>query len=282
MINRRKFISRLASTAAAGLVLPKLSFAFPQQKTIGIQLYSLRALVEKDLTGTLRMLSHIGYNAIEAAGYKDRSFYGYAPAEFKALCTDLGLMPVSTHTMLGGNETGYAIEDAIRAGMSYIVIPSIPSEKRRTASDYARLANEFNELGEKCKNLGIRMGYHNHAFEFKPTDGMIPYNILLQATDPQLCFMQADFFWMAYAGVDPLDYLKKYPGRFELWHVKDMKDKESGKSTEIGKGIIDFPAIFKKRDLAGMKYYFVEQEEFEIDPEESVAISYAYLKSIDK
>lgn len=281
-MNRRKFVKQVSTVTAAGLLLPEFSFAFPAGRTIGIQLYSLRKMIKTDFLGTLKMLSETGYNAVEAAGYSARQFYGYDPAEYKKICEDLGLNPLSTHTGLFGNDAGYAIEDALKGGMQYIVIPGIPEEKRRTADSFKKLADEFNTIGEKCRNMGVKMGYHNHAFEFGKMDDQVPYDILLENTDPSLCFMQADFYWMVYGGADPLDYFTRFPGRFELWHVKDMKDAESRISTEIGNGIIDFPALFNEREKAGMKYYFLEQEEFEIDPEKSIAISLNYLQSIDK
>ncbi|MBN1338221.1 MAG: sugar phosphate isomerase/epimerase [Bacteroidales bacterium] len=280
MMNRRKFLARTSAAAAAGLILPKLSFAFPKESTIGIQLYSLREMIKDDFRGTLEMLSGTGYNAVEAAGYHDRMFYGYPPSDYRKICDDLGLKPLSSHSVLSADDAGYAAEDALNAGMSYIVIPSVPSEKRLNAGSYEKLADEFNRAGEICKNAGIKMGYHNHAFEFEEMDGQIPYDILLQNTDAGLCFMQADVFWMTYGGADPLDYFNRFPGRFELWHVKDMKDDAGKKCTEIGSGIIDFPALFREREKSGMKYYFVEQEKFEMDPAKSVAISLNYLKSI--
>ncbi len=108
------------------------------------------------------------------------------------------------------------IEDTANAGMSYLVLPSIPKEKRQTLDDYKHLADEFNLIGEKCKKSGLKFGYHNHAFEFEKIEDQVPYDILLERTDPELCFMQVDFYWMVYGGYDPLDYINSYPGRFEL------------------------------------------------------------------
>lgn len=164
--------------------------------------------------------------------------------------------------------------------MSYLVLPSISKEKRQTLDDYKQRADEFNLIGEKCTKVGLKFGYHNHAFEFEKLDNQIPYDILLENTDPDLCFMQVDFYWMVYGGFDPSGYFKRYPGRFELWHVKDMVKSEQLESIEIGQGFIDFPGLFKKQKKSGMKYYFVEQEEFKMDMVESIKMSYNYLNSL--
>jgi sugar phosphate isomerase/epimerase len=280
MTNRRNFIKGLAAATAAGLIIPEKLFAMPKGKTIGIQLYTIREMVNKDFEGTLKILSGIGYNSVEAAGYGDRKFYGFEPADYAKICKDYGILPISSHSGINLENADVVIEDTAKAGMSYLVLPSIPKEKRQTLEDYKRLADEFNQIGEKCKKSGLKFGYHNHAFEFEKLEDRVPYDILLESTDPDLCFMQVDFYWMVYGGFDPFNYFKRYPGRFELWHVKDMNKSEQRESTEIGQGIIDFPGLFKKQKKSGMKYYFVEQEEFKMDMVESITMSYKYLSSL--
>jgi sugar phosphate isomerase/epimerase len=278
--NRRSFIKGIAAGTAAGLIIPKTLFAMPTQKTIGIQLYTIREMVNKDFKGTFKILSEIGYNSVEAAGYGDRKFYGYEPQEYAKICKDYGILPLSSHSGINTENADSVIEDTAKARMSYLVLPSIPKEKRQTLDDYKRLADEFNQIGEKCKKSGLKFGYHNHAFEFEKIEETVPYDILLVSTDPDLCFMQVDFYWMVYAGYEPLDYINRYPGRFELWHVKDMDKSEQRASTEIGQGIIDFPGLFEMKKKSGMKYYFVEQEEFKMDMVESITMSYKYLSSL--
>jgi sugar phosphate isomerase/epimerase len=277
MTNRRNFIKELAAATAAGLIIPEKLFALPKGKTIGIQLYTIREMVNKDFEGTLKILSGIGYNSVEAAGYGDRKFYNYDPKDYQKICNDYGILPLSSHSGISLENADVVIEDTAKASMSYLVLPSIPKEKRQTLDGYKQLADEFNLIGEKCKKSGLKLGYHNHAFEFEKIEDQVPYNILLERTDPELCFMQVDFFWMVYGGYDPMDYIRQYPHRFELWHVKDMDNTEQRESTEIGQGIIDFPGLFKKKKKSGMKYYFVEQEEFKIDMVESITRSYNYL-----
>jgi sugar phosphate isomerase/epimerase len=280
MTNRRNFIKGLAAATAAGLIIPEKLFAMSKEKTVGIQLYTIREMVNKDFAGTLKILSEIGYNSVEAAGYGDRKFYGFEPAGYAKICKDYGILPISTHSGISLENADVVIEDTAKAGMSYLVLPSIPKEKRQILDDYKHLAEEFNLIGEKCKKSGLKFGYHNHAFEFEKIQDQVPYDILLENTDPDLCFMQVDFYWMVYGGYDPFNYFKQYPGRFELWHVKDMVKSEQRESTEIGQGIIDFPGLFKKQKKSGMKYFFLEQEEFKMDMVESITISFNYLNNL--
>lgn len=280
MTNRRKFIQTAAASIAAGMLIPRKLFASKTLSTIGIQLYTIRELVQKDFIGTLRLISQIGYNAVEAAGYANRKFYGLLPREYALICNENGLQPLSTHTGILSGNADEIIEDTVKAGMQYLVLPSIPSERRKTIDDYQKLADDFNVIGSKCKEAGIKFGYHNHAFEFNELENQVPYDLLLTKTDPGLCFMQLDLYWMVYAGFEPKEYFKRFPDRFELWHVKDMKQDESRESTEIGSGVIDFPELFRLKDKAGMKYFFVEQEAFKIPPEESIAVSFRYLEKL--
>ncbi len=280
-MKRRTFVVSMTAASALSLVSPLKLFSSQKTKQlIGIQLYTLRDLVKQDFVGTLTKLSQIGYNSIEAAGYNDGMFYGYKPAEYKKILLDLGLAPASSHSGINPKNAKKVAEDTLNAGMSYIILPWISEDWRTSIDVYKKLADDMNLIGEQCNEMGIRFGYHNHAFEFEEIDGQIPYDILLNNTDADKVCMQLDLYWMVYGGKDPLEYFNKYPGRFELWHVKDMANDEKRESTEIGNGIIDFPAIFNEKSLSGMKYYFVEQEAFTIDPMESVEMSFNYLKNL--
>ena len=228
----------------------------------------------------MQKIADIGYNAIEAAGYANGKFYGYPPKEYKKITEDIGLIPQSSHTMVNIENIDKVIEDTLEAGMSYIVLPYLSEDKRRTLDEYKMTAEEFNKIGERCKSSGLQFAYHNHAFEFDKMDGIIPYDILLEQTDPEFVTMQLDLYWMVFGGYEPIDYFGKYPDRFVLWHVKDMDNTEKRESTEIGKGIIDFKKIFADKERAGMKYFYVEQESFKIPPFESIAISYNYLNNL--
>ncbi len=139
-------------------------------------------------------------------------------------------------------------------------------------------AQRLNEAGELTKKAGIQMAYHNHDFEFKDFGGQTGYDILLKETDPKLVKMEMDIYWIVRGGTDPVTLFKKHPGRFALWHVKDMDKANPKLNTEIGTGSINFRKIFANAKLAGLDYAFVEQENFKIDPYQSIAQSAVYLK----
>ncbi len=280
MISRRSFIKGVSATVAASFFLPQELSAFAPTKFIGIQLYTLHKQVKENFLGSLHKIAAIGYNSIEAAGYAEGKFYGYAPREYKKVTTDMGLFPVSTHTNVDLMGAQRIIDDTLEAGHKYLVVPSIPSAERTSLDHYKKIADQFNEIGLLCNASGLKFGYHNHAFEFDAMEGAIPYEVLLDETQPDLVTMQVDFFWMVYGGGNPMDYFIRYPGRFGLWHIKDMDNKDNKESTEIGSGIIDWPNIFREKEMAGMEYYFLEQEHFKIDPFKSIEQSYKYLANL--
>ena len=280
MQTRRTFI-KTASAATLAISLPLNMLASPVKKLIGIQLYTIREEVKKDFTGTLKRVAGAGYNSVEAAGYTERKFYGYSPRDYKKICEDFGLAPTSSHTSFDLDSADQVIEDTLEGGMSWVVIPWIPREKRENTDSYRKLADELNKLGEKCKQAELGFAYHNHAFEFEKTDGEIPYDILLKNTDPENVTMELDMYWMVYGGRQPMDYFNKFPGRFKLWHVKDMDAEPARESTEIGSGIIDWPGLFAAKDKAGMEMFYVEQESFKMNPFESIKKSCDYLKTLE-
>jgi sugar phosphate isomerase/epimerase len=280
MLTRRKFIGNVSALSVAATVMPYRLFASPLKKDIGIQLYTIREMVHDDLPGTLKLLKKIGYSTVEAAGYSKGKFYGLTPKTYKQLVKDSGLKPVSSHCRISIENARQVCDDHVQSGAEYVVIPSVPEAERQTADDFYTLAEKLNIIGDVCRKSGLALGYHNHAFEFEQIEGKTPYDILLENTDPEMVFFQMDTYWVVYGGKNPADYLKKYPGRFELLHIKDMDDSPQRRSTEIGKGIIDFQEIISLSEKAGTKYLFVEQEEFEKDPAESITESFDYLKSI--
>ena len=281
MINRRTFVKGLTASVVASMILPAKLNAIPLKKTIGIQLYTLRDLINEDFESTLKSIAQIGYTSVEAAGYSDGKFYKFSPKEYKKIITENGLISISTHTAIDPKNAQLVIDNSLEAGMSYIVLPSISKELRNTIDNYKKLADKFNIIGELCKNAGIAFAYHNHAYEFEAMEGVIPYNILLERTEPELVSFQLDTYWIVYGGYDPVTYFKTYPGRFNLWHIKDMDATPKRESTEIGQGTIDFKAIFASKEIAGMKYYFVEQESFNMPLLESVKISFDYLNNLN-
>lgn len=282
MQNRRTFLKTVAAATAAGIIIPNQLMAMSNEKVIGIQLYTIREMVKADFIGTLELLSKIGYKSVEAAGYSDRKFYGYAPKEYKKIVNDIGLLPLSTHSSFSVKDADQVIDDTLEAGMKYLMIPWIPPEDRVSLDKYKALADKLNIIGEKAYKSGLTFGYHNHAFEFETIDGKIPYDLLLENTEADYVTMQLDLYWIVYGGYKPQDYFKKYPGRFKLWHFKDMDNSADKNSTEIGSGIIDFPALLDIKKQAGMEYAFVEQESFDNgEPSWSINKSFQYLNGLN-
>jgi sugar phosphate isomerase/epimerase len=178
--------------------------------------------------------------------------------------------------MVDDKNVDKVVEDAVDAGLKYVIHPWM---KGGDMNVFKKMAENLNKYGEKFRKAGIRYGYHNHSFEFEAKDGVLPYDVLLQGTDPDLVIFEMDLFWITKGGHDPWEYFAKYPGRFEIWHVKDMKGTADRDMTEVGNGVIDFKKIFHLKDQAGMKYYFVEQDTCkDHTPLESVKISLDYLK----
>ncbi len=266
-------------------------FSQAQQKYGGLALYTVRDDMATNAKATLMAVSEAGYKNIEAAGYKDGKFYGMAPSDFKKLLNELGLKPISTHqgsvTMENADSM---IADVKEAGFKYFVIPVPPmglfkyDQQTMTMSmtgGAANLAEIITTLGKKCEAAGLKLLYHNHDFEFKKdADGIVPIDYLLENTDPKYVNFQMDLYWVTKAGADPVAYFEKYPGRFKIWHVKDMDEK--GRFAPVGKGKIDFARILEKKKLSGMIYYMVEQDmTFDgLQPIDAIKISHEGIKKI--
>lgn len=285
MHNRRKFF-QIAAAGSAGMLLmggfgcqPKTSAAAATAAPVdrksfgvGLQLYTVRDAMTADVPGTLKKLSDLGYKNLELAGYADGKFYSIAPAEFKKMVNDLGMDVVSSHTNVEAAgitmDTAKAMADAHAAlGVKYCVQPWI-EEKDRNIDWYKKSIAEWNKVGKIMKEVGIQFGYHNHNFEFKNVDGIVPYyDIFLPEMDPQYITMELDLFWANKAGQDPIAMFQKYPGRFQLLHFKDMAHKQEpffdvikDDITTVGSGVIDWKAILAAKETAGMKYLFVEDD----------------------
>jgi sugar phosphate isomerase/epimerase len=288
MLNRRTFVKRTGALILGGIVLPYISQAY-NIKDIGLQLYTLRDDLQENAVKTLKKVASIGYKNLETFKSKKGYFFGLSQKEFLTLADDLGMKLRSSHVSTGfknPEETGTlmnrfeeAIDLAASSGMQYLVCPYLQAEERKDLDDYKKLAELLNRSGELCKKAGIQFAYHNHDFEFLKMEDQLPYDLLLAQTDPQMVKMELDLYWIVKAGYDPLVYFEKHPGRFPLWHVKDM-DKTGQKSfTEVGNGIIDFSKIFAASGKAGLQYFFVEQDVCHNHPPlESIEISFRNLK----
>ena len=287
MSTRRKFIQQ-SSLMAAVLMVDK-SGLFKMHKELGIQLYTVRNEV-KDLDNALKQIAAAGYTNVELFGYNKRTYFGRSIKEMSELLEKYQLKSPSGHyglsdmmydTDYNWDSWKYLMDDAKTLGHKYVVIPYI-DDKHRTMDIFKRVAERLNKGGEISKKSGIITGYHNHDFEFKPIDGMVPYELLLKNTEPELVKFEMDLYWVKHAEQNPLDWFKKYPGRFPLWHLKDMEastaGKTKGQTCEVGKGIINWKEIFAHQTKAGLDYAFVEQEQYTHPVFECIKISADYVK----
>jgi len=277
-MKRRHFIQNLSFGAAGLYMSPLLADQF-KKKSLNVQLYTVRDAVSKNLEGTLERLAGLGYKNIELYGYNG-TFFGKTANEFKTILSNTGIKVLSSHHTTGiamkGKGTlsdGWdkAVEDVHALGAEYMVCAFLfPNE--RTPEIYKSLPAMFEKAATATNAAGIQFAYHNHDFEFEKLGDTLVYDFLLNNTPADLVKMEMDLYWISKAGHDPVQYFEKYPGRFHLWHVKDM---EAGTKaiTEVGNGTIDFDRIFKARKKAGLKYWFVEQDTSKRDMFESLTIS---------
>jgi len=234
------------------------------------------------LDGTLNRVAEIGYNSLEAAGYSvtDGTFYGMKPKAFSDKVNALGMPLNSSHSVCEPDSADKVFTDAAAAGCKYVVYPYLAEPNRQNIDGYKATAERFNKVGELAKKYNIRFAYHNHNFEFDSMDGQMGYEVLLNETNPENVAFEMDLYWVTRAGQDPVEWMKKHPGRFELWHVKDMVKTDDMFFAPVGTGRIDFARIFAEKGTAGMKLFFVEQDRFrDYDTFESVEMSFNYLKN---
>jgi sugar phosphate isomerase/epimerase len=287
MLSRRSFILNSSMAAAAALLVPSFACLAADKKSVGLQLYSLRDELPKDVKGTIAKVAKAGFKEVETYGFsiKDQ-FWGLTPAEFKKLLDDNGLKAPSGHYGLGsyltdGNteELKAAIAAAKVLESEYVTIPWLDESIRKNADDYKKIAVKINEAGKLAKEAGIRLAYHNHNFEFEKQGDTTGYEILLKGTDKNLVDFELDLYWVVRSGNDPIKLFKENPGRFTMWHVKDMDKTDPALNAEVGTGSINFKPIFADAKLSGMKHFFVEHEtNYKPNPMESVAASCAYIK----
>ncbi|WP_299516420.1 TIM barrel protein [Mucilaginibacter sp.] len=290
MISRRSFVKTSAMLSAGLLAAPRL-FAY-DKKYIGLQLYTVRDAMQADPAAALAKVAQVGYNSVEGATYTgDEKFYGMDTKSFSKVLKQNGLVMLSSHYRLGEEQTNgkdtpgtmlhdwdKAVEDAHEVGLKYMVCAYLSNPERGSLDHYKKLADDFNTAGEKCKKAGIQFCYHNHDFEFIQQDGKYPYETLLKNTDKDAVKMEMDLYWVTKAKQDPIALINENPGRFPLFHVKDMDNTPKANFTEVGNGIIDFKKIFTHADKAGMKYFFVEQDRTPGDPFVSIKQSFDYIK----
>ena len=274
--NRRDFLKVSAASALGMMVLSPYgcSTGAVDRKSfgVGLQLYTIRDAMAADVPGSLKKVSDLGYKYVELASYSDGKFYGYAPAEFKKMVSDLGMEVLSSHTQV--ENAGITLDNAkimadahAELGAQYCIQPWV-EEADRNIESYKKMIGDLNEMGRIVKEVGIQFGYHNHNFEFENIDGVVPYyDLFMPEMDADLITMEIDLFWVSKAGQDPVEMFNKYPGRFQLFHMKDMYTKEApffdvmkDDISAVGAGVIDFKGIMAAKEIAGMKHLFVEDD----------------------
>ncbi|WP_433816008.1 sugar phosphate isomerase/epimerase family protein [Flavobacterium johnsoniae] len=267
MITRRTFIINTSLTAATVLALPSLAFSM-YKKEIGLQLYTLREELPKNVKSVLEKVAASGYTNVETYGFsiKDQ-FWGLSPVELKNILDENNLKAVSGHYNLGsflydGNTTELiaSIEAAKTLKSEFLTVPWVDEPFRKSLEDYKKIASRLNQAAKMCADSGLKLAYHNHDFEFQKHDGVTGYEILLNETDKNLVCFELDLYWVVRSGNDPLQLFKENPGRFKMWHVKDMDKQNQALNTEVGSGLIDFKPFFAAAKQAGMVHFFVEQE----------------------
>ncbi len=288
-VTRRSFLLQLSAIGLGSSALASCARAVStgsasggMSKMIGLQLYTVRDLMEKDFDGTLEKLAQIGYQNMEFAGYFNKT-----PQQVRATLDRLKLVSRSSH--IGANlmraDAAKEIASAKTIGQEYITLPSYPFARTGGIDAWKQGAAEFNKWGAMCRDAGIRLAYHNHNAEFAAVDGgPTGYDVLMRETDPALVDFEMDLYWTVFADQNPIALFAKYPGRFTMWHVKDMVVTGTTKGmAPVGGGTVDFKSIFAKAGQSGLKYFFVEHDNAAAGPGGSLAsaqASYSYLKQL--
>ena len=315
---RREFLQTSAAVVTGAITTDMNNHPVkgPLLDKVGIQLFSLPKTLEKDFAEGMSMLSTMGYKDIELygpytfshetsksgwktitpmLGFSGSGFYGHDAKGIRDIFNNFGLKTSSVHADLISLEHHMDRfgEAAAVLGFEYVVIPTTPEEQRQSIDGYKKLADLFNRIGASAKKVGLKFGYHNHGYGLKEVDGQIPLQVLLDATDPELVFLELDIYWTTAGGADPIDYLKKYPNRYKLMHLKDMKEKvrfqgDGGNPSEwmalfpfmttVGDGVLDIDGIVQAGKENGVEHFYVEQD-LVANPETALQDSINYLIS---
>ena len=282
MLTRRTFLKSSAA-AIPGLALQNQGGVTKPHHPIGVQLYTVRNLVEKNLPSVLKQISAIGYQQVETYW----NVYVHPAKELRQMIDGAGLSVPSGHFDYEGFEG--KLDYAKQLGVNWMVCPMLPKNMQSSWQGFHAAAKQFNDWGKRVADLGMRFAFHNHDYEFKPYDnGKTGYQILLDETDPNLVFFEMDCYWITQAGQDPVEMLHRLGKRVRMIHLKDRKpgfpssyDMEASSShfTEVGHGSINWKAVIDTAQKMGIEYYFVEQDE-SANPLASIRSSYQYLRTI--
>ncbi len=290
--NRRKFIHQIG-IAGTGIWLAGMSTQWsacsepagkkngenPSFHPFGIQLWSVKEDMAVDPKEVYKKLSAAGYTQIETFEGAQGILWGMSPAEYKTYLGDLGLRAVAGHCNINENFE-QKVAEATEVGMEYLICPHIGAND--SLDYYKEHIDKFNKCAEICASSGIKFAYHNHDYSFRPVEGVIPQQLMMDSTDKGKVFFEMDIYWVALAEQDPIEWLNKYPGRWPLVHVKDMEEKtEDIGSTQLGTGKLDFPALLSTAKSVGTEYLIIEQEKFiDITPMEAAKQNAAYMKQL--
>lgn len=283
--SRRKFLKTTAGSAAV-LSFPQILMSCASSskglKDFGLQLYTLRDVLPQDPKGVLKQVAQMGYTQVESFEGAAGMFWGMTNLDFKKLMDDLGMKIVSSHTDIR-KDFERKVAEAAEIGMNYLIDPWEGPQK--SIDDFKKIADTFNDKGAICKRNGIRFGYHNHGYSFKPVDDQIPQDVLMENTDPDLVDFEMDIYWVVTAGQDPSHWLKKYPNRWKLGHLKDREKgtplSEEDASVVLGTGSINWPKLLPDTIKEGMEFFIVEQERYvNMTSIEASQQDAAYLKKL--
>lgn len=282
MLTRRRFVGN-AAAGLAGLALDRVAFAKPAERPIGVQLYTVRSILPNDLAGTLQAIRKIGYQNVETfvAEYK------MSAKDLRQAILDAGLAVPSAH--FGYNDFESRFDYAKELGVECIVCSSIPKTVADSAEGYKRGAEQYNKWGERAKSMGMKFGFHNHDVEFQPYGDVTGFDVLMRYTDPALVQWQMDCYWVAQAGHDPVAMLRQYGHRIQSLHLKDRKPNVptsfttgpgAAHFTEVGEGTLDWKTIFPLAAKNHIQWMFVEQDQTDKPPLESLQISYRNIEKL--
>jgi len=292
MSNRRRFLTQAGLISAGMMLKPHLLMAKAHSKVVGLQLYSVRdQLKAEGVNSVIPKVAAAGYKEVETFAYnKKDGFWGLDANAFSKLLKDNGLSTPSGHfefdSFFGTGNTDDLqsyIDAANIVGMEYVIVPHLNGDFIKTVDDFKNIANKLNQAADICKKSGLKLGYHNHNFEWKVVDGTTFYDTILNETDPASVHMEMDLYWVVRTGQDPTTLIKAHPGRFFAFHIKDMDKNNHNINTEVGNGTIDFKGIMEYAKLGGVKHFIVEQENYtNIDAYLSITQSCSYVKNVLK
>jgi sugar phosphate isomerase/epimerase len=286
MNSRRTFIKQAGMAAAGAVLLPAFACSPSAEKKVGIQLYTLREQIPHDVKGVIEKIAKAGYKEVETFGYSAKGgYWDMDPKSFKDLLKTNGLTSPSGHFVIDDFITSGdkellkpLIAGAAAVDNHYFTIAHMGEAIRKSLDDYKKITGRLNEAAELVAQSGLKLAYHNHDFEFhKYEGGATGYEIMLNGVDKNLVRFEMDIYWVVRSGNDPVALFNKYPGRFVMWHVKDMDKANPGINTEVGTGTIDFKNIYKHAKQAGLEHLIVEQENFSKDPFASIKQSFDYV-----